>query len=143
MSIDDTLDLYNELVKCLNSAYGMKGPWPPAPERESKKAVYNFADFPGIRIRSEQSWDAYVDIAKIVMRIPAAAPRALPCIEFCDAADTVVRRAASKDTLEMGKELRRVIAQNNNTALHSDAELLDIVRSFVQLLALKSGARGP
>jgi hypothetical protein len=106
--------------------------------------VYNFADFPGIRIRrSEQSWDDYVDIAKIVMRIPAAAPRALPCIEFCDAADTVVRSAASKDTSEMRKELRRVIAQDDRTRLHSNAELLDIVRSFVQLLALKSGARGP
>jgi hypothetical protein len=139
MSINDTLDLYNVLVECLKSAYGMNGPWPLAPEMGSTRHVYNLADFPGIRIRSEQSWDAYVDIAKIVMRFEA--PRS--CIEFCDAAETVVRRVASKETLEMGKELRRVIAQNNNNALHSNAELLDIVRSFVQLLALKSGARGP
>jgi hypothetical protein len=139
MSINDTLDLYNVLVECLKSAYGMNGPWPLAPEMGSTRHVYNLADFPGIRIRSEKSWDAYVDIAKIVMRIEA--PR--PCIEFCDAAETVVRRAASKITLEMGNELRRAIAQNNNNALHSNAELLDIVRSFVQLLALKSGARGP
>jgi hypothetical protein len=181
MSILDTRDMYYQLVACLRVAYNMEGEWPSPPSEGSKYHEYNLADFPGIKIRSKYDSDVYVDVVKIVMRMPGVEDKWLPCIEFRDSSGIVLRVVESNSTSNMFKGLKQVIARDHSTparktpavvvappvdwtelarrvvrvvgdfrvdpndgeAITSKKALLDLVRSLLQLLTLRSGgARG-
>jgi hypothetical protein len=115
MAIVDTRDMYYQLVACLRVAYNMEDGWPPPPAEGSKYHEYNFADFPGIKIHSKDDFDVYVDVAKIVMRMPGVSDKWLPRIEFCNRNGAVLRVVESNDTSHMFKDLRRVIAGDYST----------------------------
>ena len=107
--------MYDQLVACLRVVYNMEGEWPPPPAVGSTYCAYNFADFPGIKIRSTHDLDVYVDVAKIVMRMPGVEDKWLPCIEFRDSSGTVLRVVKSDDTSHMFKGLKQVIARDHST----------------------------
>ena len=107
--------MYDQLVACLRVVYQMKGEWPSPPAEGSKYHEYNLADFPGIKIRSKYDLDVYVDVVKIVMRMPGVGDKWLPCIEFRDRSGTVLRVVESDDTSHMFKGLKQVIARDHRT----------------------------
>jgi hypothetical protein len=162
MSSLDTLGVYNAFVSFLATELRLSGLWPTPPDDGSDYDTYAFAAFPGIRML-----DNTHNITSIVLRVPAASGRTEPkgFIDFCDAVGVPWFTAKGSDEQAWWSQLRELITSavappvdwaelvkrvtkvvdefdvHGDDAVTSKKELLEMIRSFLDVLIQKSDAR--